>query len=112
MGFLLYNLWNVDWLHPDNIILENSENTISYQEFTKHMQSLDFQNLRLLTFNNGNFIRYEFDDDLFWYTALILQIKNKDYYIDIYLLSNGEDKQLEKAYISFNREEKLKQLLK
>lgn len=103
---------HVDWLHPDHIILANSENTISYQEFTKHMRSQKFKNLRLLKFNNGNFIRYEFDDDLFWYTALILQIKGKDYYIDIYLLNKHEDKQLEMDYIPFNREEKLSQLLK
>ena len=48
---------HVDWLHPDHIILANSENTISYQEFTKHMRSQKFKNLRLLKFNNGNFIR-------------------------------------------------------
>lgn len=74
---------HVDWLHPDHIILANYKNTTSYIEFTKHMQSGKFKNLRLLKLKelDHNLIRYQFDGDFFWYTALILQIKGKDYYI-------------------------------
>jgi hypothetical protein len=44
---------------------------------------------------------------------MILQIKGKDYYIDVHLLlHNEEDKQLENNYIPLNREEKLNKLLK
>lgn len=103
---------HIDWLHPDHIILANPKKSSAYQSFTKHMRSRNFQNLRLLKETNGHFIRYQFDGDFFWYTALILQIKGKDYYIDIHPLMYGEDKQLEKIYITLNREEKLNELLK
>lgn len=103
---------HVDWLHPDHIILANSKKSISYQEFTKHMRSRNFQNLRLLRVKDDYFVRYQFDGDVFWYTAMMLQVKGKDYYIDVNLLLYGEDKQLEKNYIPLNREEKLNKLLK
>jgi len=101
-----------DWLHPDHIILANSKKSVAYQDFTKHMRSRNFQDLRLLKVKDDNFIRYQFDNTVFWYTALILQIKDKDYYIDLHPLLYGEDKQLEKNYITLNREEKLNKLLK
>jgi hypothetical protein len=104
---------HVDWLHPDHIILANPKKSVAYQQFTKHMRSRNFQNLRLLKVKDTYFIRYQIDGDYFWYSAMILQIKSKDYYIDIHLLlHNEEDKQLENNYIPLNREEKLNKLLK
>lgn len=103
---------HVDWLHPDHIILANPKKSVTYQDFTKHMRSRNFQDLRLLKIKEDNFIRYQFDSGVFWYTALILQIKGKDYYIDLHPLLYDKDKQLEKIYITLNREEKLNKLLK
>ena len=102
---------HVDWLHPDHIILANSKNSTSYQEFTKHMRSQRFQNLRLLKLKDINYIRYQFDGDYFWYSADILQ-RAKDYYIEIGILLYDSKKELEKTYITLNREEKLNKLLK
>lgn len=103
---------HVDWLHPDHIILANPKKSSAYQEFTKHMRLRSFQNLRLLKVKDVHFVRYQFDGKFFWYTAIILQVKSKDYYIDLHPLFHGEDKKLEKSYISINREEKLNKLLK
>lgn len=103
---------HVDWLHPDHIILANSKNSSVYQEFTRHMRSRNFKDLRLLKSKEINYIRYQFDGDYFWYSAHILQIKGKDYYIEIGLLLSDFERQLEKNYITLNREEKLNKLLK
>lgn len=103
---------HIDWLHPDHIILANPKKSIAYQEFTKHMRSRNFQNLRLLKLKDINYIRYQFDGDYFWYSANILQIKSKDYYIEIGILLSDSEEFLEKTYIPLNREEKLNKLLK
>ena len=103
---------HIDWLHPDHIILANPKKSIAYQEFTKHMRSRNFQNLRLLKLKDINYIRYQFDGDYFWYSANILQIKSKDYYIEIGILLADSESFLEKTYIPLNREEKLNKLLK
>ena len=103
---------HVDWLHPDHIILANSKKSSAYQAFTRHMRSRNFKDLRLLKIKDEHFIRYQLDGDVFWYSALILQIRDKDYYIDLNILLYGEDKQLEKTYVTLNREEKLNKLLK
>lgn len=104
---------HVDWLHPDHIILSNSKSSIAYQEFTKHMRSREFQDLRLLETKDGTLkIRYQFNAGYFWYSANILQKKGKDYYIEIGLLLSETMFELEKIYIPINREEKLNKLLK
>jgi len=103
---------HLDWLHPDHIILANSKKSSAYQEFTKHMRSQNFQNLRLLKLKDINYIRYQFGDNYFWYSANILQIRVKDYYIEIGIILSDSEKELENNYITLNREEKLNQLLK
>ena len=41
---------HVDWLHPDHIILANPKKSVAYQQFTKHMRSRNFRNLRSLLY--------------------------------------------------------------
>lgn len=116
---------HVDWLHPDHIILSNFKSSISYQEFTKHMRSRNFQDLRLLKLEGVHkmiergivktvvfYIRYKFDGESIWYSANILQKKDKDYYIEVGTSSIWTTNELERMYIPLNREEKLNQLLK
>jgi hypothetical protein len=103
---------HVDWLHPDHIILSNFKSSISYQEFTKHMRSRNFQDLRLLKLEGAFYIRYKFDGESIWYSANILQKKGKDYYIEVGTSSIWTTNELERMYIPLNREEKLNQLLK
>lgn len=103
---------HVDWLHPDHIILSNFKSSISYQEFTKHMRSRNFQDLRLLKLEGVFYIRYKFDGESIWYSANILQKKGKDYYIEVGTPSIWTTNELERMYIPLNREEKLNQLLK
>lgn len=103
---------HVDWLHPDHIILSNFKSSISYQEFTKHMRSRNFQDLRLLKLEGVFYIRYKFDGESIWYSANILQKKDKDYYIEVGTSSIWTTNELERMYIPLNREEKLNQLLK
>ncbi len=64
---------HLDWLHPDHIILSNYRNSIAYQDFTKHMRSRNFQDLRLLKLEGLYYIRYKFNGDSIWYSANILQ---------------------------------------
>jgi hypothetical protein len=109
---------HLDWLHPDHIILSNYRNSNVYQDFTKHMRSRKFQDLRLLKlegvpgFNSNLYIRYKLDGKHIWYSAKILQKKGKDYYIEAGLLLSDIINELERIYIPLNREEKLNQLLK
>lgn len=103
---------HLDWLHPDHIILSNYRNSLAYQDFTKHMRSRNFQDLRLLKLEGLYYIRYKFDGDSIWYSAKILQKKGKDYYIEAGILLSDTSNELERMYIPLNREEKLNELLK
>ncbi len=103
---------HLEWLHPDHIILSNYRNSIAYQDFTKHMRSRSFQDLRLLKLKEVFYIRYKFDGKSIWYSANILQKRGKDYYIEAGILLSDTSNQLERMYIPLNREEKLNQLLK
>lgn len=103
---------HLDWLHPDHIILSNYRNSLAYQDFTKHMRSRNFQDLRLLKLKGVLYIRYKFDGKHIWYSAKILQKKGKDYYIEAGILLSDTSNELERMYIPLNREEKLNELLK
>jgi hypothetical protein len=103
---------HLDWLHPDHIILSNYRNSNVYQDFTKHMRSRKFQDLRLLKLEEVLYIRYKFDGNYIWHSVNILQKKGKDYYMEAGLLISDTSNELERMYIPLNREEKLNQLLK
>ena len=101
---------HTDFLNPYHIILSNKKTSASYKEFTKNMRSRKFTDLRLLEAKSQFYIRYQIDGDFFWYGSNILQIKGKDYYIELNTLPTEVVNELEKKYIRLNREEKLNKL--
>lgn len=115
---------HVEWLDPDNIIIVNTEGNI-YNEFITDIRSKEYSSLRMMDpnshvpsitkFNTELAIRYVINGKPKWYSCVILQRKGNDYYIRISKYKSSEydiDSNLEKLYKTFDRDDKLNQLLK
>ena len=115
---------HVEWLDPDNIIIVNTEGNI-YNEFITDIRSKGYSSLRMIDgtcgfgsitkFNTELAIRYVINGKPKWYSCVILQRKGNDYYISIFKYKSSEydiDSNLEKLYKTFDRDDKLNQLLK
>ena len=106
---------HIDWLDPDNIIINNGDKNKS---FLDDMKSGEFNNLRLLFINQNNFIRYEIKGNVRWYLSIIIEKRLDVYYLnildilDMHIPADSKLYGLENKYKQFNRNELLAEILK
>jgi len=100
---------HIDWLDPDNIIVNNSDNN---KEFLSDIINSKELKIRLVMFNSDHYIRYKIDNLIKIYNIRILDKRGNDYYINMLRPLTKYYDPFEIEYIKLNRDELLAEILK
>jgi hypothetical protein len=108
---------HIDWVNPDNIIIANSSNDVSYKRMTTDVQSNGvsiIRHLRIRVSKNTHksYFRYVVNKQPTWFYISNDQTRNGDYFTFIYIIEEDEVNKLNSLYKKFDREDKINQLLK
>jgi len=102
------SLKHIDWVDLDNIIIASSKQTL-YDEFLDKIKGEECVRIVKLITNEYNYDKIiVIKNKIFYY--INYQIKSKDYYIHLITEINSDE--FLPIYKEFDREEKLKELLK
>jgi len=108
---------HIDWVDPDNIIIANSSSDYSYRKMISDVQKNGVTEVRLLRRSltkkvSKSYFRYVVGDEISWFYLSNDESRKGSYYTHIYPIDEIETKYLNSLYKSFDREDKLNQLLK
>jgi hypothetical protein len=108
---------HIDWIDPDNIIIANSSSDYSYKKMISDVQKNGVTEVRLLRRRitkkiSKSYFRYVIDDEVTWFYLSNDESRKGSYYTHIYPIDEIETNELNSLYKSFDREDKLNQLLK
>ncbi len=107
---------HIEWVDPDNIIIANSSNDVSYKRMTTDVQSNGVSEIRLLRVKvtknvHKSYFRYVVNTRPTWFYISNDETKNGNYFTFIYIVEEDEVNQLNSLYKKFDREDKINQLL-
>ena len=107
---------HIDWIDPDNIIIANSSSDHSYKKMISDVQKNGVTKVRLLRRIitkkiSKSYFRYAIGDEVTWFYLSNDESRKGSYYTHIYPIDEIESNELNSLYKSFDREDKLNQLL-
>lgn len=107
---------HIDWVDPDNIIIANSSSDYSYKKMISDVQKNGVTEVRLLRRRiskrtSKSYFRYIVGDEISWFYLSNDESRKGSYYTHIYPIDEIEANELNSLYRSFDREDKLNQLL-
>lgn len=107
---------HIEWVDPDNIIIANSSNDVSYKRMTTDVQSNGVSKIRHLRVRVSkslykNYFRYVVNKQPTWFYISNDETKNDNYFTFIYIVKEDEVNELNSLYKKFDREDKINQLL-
>ena len=117
-------LEHIDWVHPDNIVLSNSNRNYSYQKMTDDIQNNGVKEIRLLrrriskkiysskftSLSDEYYFRYVVNREIFWFYVDNPIPRKGVYYTAIHLISQEEYDELNNLFKVINRDDKLNEL--
>jgi len=108
---------HIEWVYPDNIIIANSSNDVSYKRMVTDVQSNGVSKIRLLrvkvTKNTyKSYFRYVVGKEPTWFFISTDETRSGNYLTFIYIVEEDEVNKLNSLYRKFDRDDKINQLLK
>ena len=108
---------HIDWVDTDSIIIANSSSDYSYRKMFSDVQKNGVTEVRLLRRSltkkvSKSYFRYVVGDEISWFYLSNDESRKGSYYTHIYPIDEIETKYLNSLYKTFDREDKLNQLLK